>query len=318
MSYVKKLVLAGAATLALSTAAKADGPAQCSSLPSNGALATALGNAVKNAHGVTGALDIGFNLNMWATVVASDGTVCAVAYSGPGGAIQGQWLASRVISAQKANTANDLSLGVNNGPAPLKGEGFAISTANLYSATQPGGSLYGLQHSNPVAATEAYGDKILGEDGRWHGQGADSKDYGTPNDPMVGLVIGGINVFGGGLGLYATGNNRLGGLGVSGDTSCMDHIVAWYLRQGLGLDHLGTKGQIQGFNSLYGQADSARPDNIIFDITPNINGGTGVSATGYGHPVCYGALTGLTGVNHVPLTNPQAQAIVNGLPAVSN
>jgi hypothetical protein len=25
-----------------------------------------------------------------------------------------------------------------------------LSTANLYSAVQPGGSLYGLQHSNPV------------------------------------------------------------------------------------------------------------------------------------------------------------------------
>jgi len=32
--------------------------------------------------------------------------------------------------------------------------------------------------------------------------------------------------------------------------------------------------------------DAAHPDNIIFDITPNVNGGTGVSKGGFGHPVC--------------------------------
>jgi len=39
----------------------------------------------------------------------------------------------RVISAQKANTANAFSL-----------PQLALSTANLYSAVQPGGSLFGL------------------------------------------------------------------------------------------------------------------------------------------------------------------------------
>jgi hypothetical protein len=32
--------------------------------------------------------------------------------------------------------------------------------------------------------------------------------------------------------------------------------------------------------------DPARPDNIVFDITPNPDGGTGVSAGGCGHPTC--------------------------------
>ena len=32
--------------------------------------------------------------------------------------------------------------------------------------------------------------------------------------------------------------------------------------------------------------DSARPDNIIYDITPNPYGGTGISAGGFGHPPC--------------------------------
>src|SRR6202007_3207912 len=88
-----------------------------------------------------------------------------------------QWPGSRVISAQKANTANAFSL-----------NGLALSTANLYSAVQPGGSLYGLQHSNPVDTAAAY-------------QGPSTK-YGTANDPLVGQKIGGVNVFGGGLALY--------------------------------------------------------------------------------------------------------------------
>ena len=35
---------------------------------------------------------------------------------------------------------------------------LAISAANLYSAVQPGGSLYGLQASNPVETDVTYGN----------------------------------------------------------------------------------------------------------------------------------------------------------------
>ena len=52
---------------------------------------------------------------------------------------------SRVLSAQKANTANAFSL-----------PGFALFTANLYAATQPGGTLFGLQNSDPVDTNVAY------------------------------------------------------------------------------------------------------------------------------------------------------------------
>jgi len=79
----------------------------------------------------------GFNLDMWATVVNRDGIVCGVAFTGSNRG--SQWPGSRVISAQKANTTNSFSL-----------PGLALSTANLYAAVQPGGTLYGLQHSNPV------------------------------------------------------------------------------------------------------------------------------------------------------------------------
>jgi|GEM_PF-4796246 len=50
----------------------------------------------------------GFDLNMWATIVDRDGRVRRVAFSG--GDRGDQWPGSRVISAQKANTANAFSL----------------------------------------------------------------------------------------------------------------------------------------------------------------------------------------------------------------
>jgi uncharacterized protein GlcG (DUF336 family) len=224
--------------------------ADCSALPNQAALRAALQSAVAGNNG-------GLGFNMWATLVAIDGTVCAVAFSGAD--YTGQWLASRVISAQKANTANGLSLS----KTAAKG-GLALSTANLYSAVQPGGSLYGLQHSNPVDAAIAYeGSSVV---------------FGTANDPLVGNRVGGVNVFGGGLALYKPGGVRIGGVGVSGDTSCTDHMVAWRVRANLGLDLLNPVGGVSG--------DPKRPDNIVFDITPNPNGGTGISAGGFGHPTC--------------------------------
>jgi uncharacterized protein GlcG (DUF336 family) len=230
----------------------------CFGLPSWGSLQSALESAV----GASGNGGLGFN--MWATVVANDGTVCAVAFSGA--SFTGQWLGSRVISAQKANTANDFSLGKDG----RKGA-FALSTANLYSAVQPGGSLYGLQHSNPVDTEVAYGGP--------------ASLFGKANDPMVGDRIGGVNVFGGGLALYKSGGVKVGGVGVSGDTSCTDHMVAWRVRNALNFDHLGTVGGVSG--------DSTHPDNIIFDITKTDQGGMlnpggylSQSASGFGHPEC--------------------------------
>ena len=90
---------------------------------------------------------------------------------------------------------------------------------------------------------------------------------------MKGSKIGGVNVFGGGLALFTTGKKMVGGIGVSGDTSCADHFIAWRLRKNLGLDHLAGVGGISG--------DPQRPDNIVFDI-----GANGQSAGGFGHPKC--------------------------------
>src|SRR5262245_32108051 len=80
----------------------------------------------------------GFNLDMWGALVDRDGIVCAVAFTStrpntdPVVPARGdQWPGSRVISMQKANTANSFSL-----------PGLALSTANLYTAVQPGGTLF--------------------------------------------------------------------------------------------------------------------------------------------------------------------------------
>jgi uncharacterized protein GlcG (DUF336 family) len=254
---------------ALTCPAFADYAAPCSGLPGWSQLKSALDTAVAASNG-------GLGFNMWATVVANDGTVCAIAFSG--GQYTDQWLGSRMISAQKANTANDFSL--SNGAPPATSfapTGFALSTANLYSAVQPGGSLYGLQHSNPVDATIAYQGSVA--------------SFGTPNDPLVGNRVGGVNVFGGGLALYIQGGNKIGAVGVSGDTSCTDHFVAWRVRAGLNLDHLGVIVPVPG-------NDKQHPDNIIFDITPTANGGLldpvgtlSSSASGFGHPTCIGSLS---------------------------
>jgi hypothetical protein len=95
-----------------------------------------------------------------------------------------------------------------------------------------------------------------------------------------------VNVFGGGLGLYARvqgGPGKIvGGVGVSGDTSCADHNIAWRVRNGLHLDYLKL---VPGPASLFA-GDATHPDNIIFDIAANPLGGTGVSASGFGHPTC--------------------------------
>jgi len=208
----------------------------------------------------------GLNNHMWGTIVDRNGVVCAVAYSGA--TVGSQWLGSRVISAQKANTANDFSLDASAASAS-SGGALALSTANLYSAVQPGGSLFGLQESNPVDPSVAYASSAA--------------LYGTPSDPMVGNRIGGVNVFGGGLALYGPGHVLVGAVGVSGDTSCADHFIAWRVRNLLGMDHLGTT--IPGPASIFNK-DATHPDNIIFDITANPNGGTGNSATGFGHPMC--------------------------------
>src|SRR6478735_6915349 len=125
-------------------------------LPSHDALRTKLRDVLERKNG-------GLGFEMWASFVNRDGVVQEVVFSGTNRA--DQWPGSRVISAQKANTANSFSL-----------EGFALSTGNL-----------------------------------------------------------------------------LGAVGVSGDTSCTDHVIAWRLRHALNLDNVPA-----------GVADGGADDNLIY------------------------------------------------------
>lgn len=214
--------------------------ASCAGLPDATAVREALRVGVKSSGGAGNG---GFDLPMWAALVDRDGIVCAVTFSGK--ERDDQWPGSRVIAAQKANTANAFSL-----------KTLAVSTANLYSAVQPGGSLFGLQDSNPVNIQAAYSGQ--------------AETFGTVSDPMVGKRIGGINVFGGGLPLYDKIGKIVGGLGVSGDSSCADHNVAWRVRKALDLAHVP-----------HGVSPN-NDDGVIYDIV------NGTSKSGWGHPKCAG------------------------------
>jgi uncharacterized protein GlcG (DUF336 family) len=229
------------------------GPSGSTELPTHDALFAALDGVVGNPPAGNG----GLSLNMWATIVDRSGIVRTIAFTGT--KTGDQWPGSRVISAQKANTANAFSL-----------DGLALSTANLFTATQPGGTLFGLQESNPVNTEVAYG--------------GNADDYGTDNDFMLGERIGGVNVFGGGLALYDASGVVIGALGVSGDTSCADHNIAWRVRDALGLDFVP-----------FGVSPTA-DDNIIYDIVD------GVSESGFGHPEC--GIDATTIGEALPTTNP--------------
>jgi len=252
-----------AITLLLATAAwgandDVNAKKACSGLPDHATLLAALKAARVTANG-------GFNLDMWGTVVNRDGVVCAVAFTGT--VRSDQWPGSRVISAQKANTANSFSL-----------PGLVLSTANLYSAVQPGGTLFGLQFSNPVNTDVAYR--------------GDPTNNGQSDDPMVGGRIGGVNVFGGGLALYNAQKQLIGAVGVSGDSSCADHNIAWKTRHNLSLDYL--PGGVSG--------DTTRPDNIVYDIVVPAGHPAGVSASTWGHPVCSPAATSIAAT--LPVKRP--------------
>lgn len=151
----------------------------CSALPDASRLRAAVQSVVKEGASKNG----GLGNQEWAAIVNRDGVVCAIVFSG---ASRGdQWPGSRVIAAAKANTANGLS-----------GNDYALSTANVFAASQPGQSLFSLATSAPPNANAVFGDPV---------------SFGTDNDPMVGKAIGGIIVFGGGLPLYSSQGKIVGG-----------------------------------------------------------------------------------------------------------
>lgn len=138
----------------------------------------------------------------WGTIVNRQGEICAtaVATDDPASA----WPGSQAISKAKAYTANAYS--TDDSP---------LSTARLYTLTQPGHSLWGVAEPNPFRA-----DCLVGP-----------KDMNATN----GKICGGSIAFGGGVPLYR-GKTRVGGLGISGDTACADHEIAKRVRHLAQLD----------------------------------------------------------------------------------
>lgn len=221
----------------------------CSQLPDASRLRSVVQSVVKQGSEKNG----GMGNQEWATVVNRDGIVCAIVFSGT--TRSDEWPGSRVISASKASTANALS-----------SSDYALSTANVYAASQPGQSLYSLATSAPPNPQAVFGNPAT---------------FGTPSDPMVGKAVGGVIVFGGGLPLYSKQGKIIGGLGLSGDTSCTDHVIAWKVRHELALDTV-PMGPSPEHN-----------DNMILDWKNNM------SPSGFGHPSCKGGMSADAIINNL-------------------
>jgi uncharacterized protein GlcG (DUF336 family) len=233
-------LLAGVALTA--SVALADSPANCTGLPTAAQLKTQLIAAAQanNTALITAGLSISTTVpdvgglfegsRMWAAVVNRDGQICAFATS-TNDPTQ-VWPGSQAIAKAKAYTANAFSL-----------DSLALSTALLYTFTQPGHSLWSLGGSN------VFNPAFLA---------APNGNNGGTNQ-----IAGGQIFFGGGVPLYSPGTKIIGGLGVSGDTSCADHEVAKRVRFLLGMG--------KGTN-----------DAFVDDITYSGTDGASV----FTHPLC--------------------------------
>jgi uncharacterized protein GlcG (DUF336 family) len=179
--------------------------ANCRGLPNKDELQAAMRSAA--AEHTAGGLFNG--TRMWGAVVNRDGEICS--YVTTTNSATQVWPGSQAIAKAKAYTANAFSLDVTGG-------GFPLSTARLYTFTQPGHSLWSLGQSN-----------------LWN------PDFNAPPGGQHGgthRIGGGLIFFGGGVPLYR-GNTVIGGLGISGDTSCADHEIAKWTRDELGLNPPG-------------------------------------------------------------------------------
>jgi uncharacterized protein GlcG (DUF336 family) len=235
------VILLGGSLLAM-----ADGPgADCKGLPSAADLRNFLVNSA-NANGVAKYGTVGGlfgGTRMWAAVVNSDGELCAFNTSTTDPRLV--WPGSQAIAKSKAYTANAFSL-----------DDFALSTARLYTFTQPGHSLNSLGQSNLF----------------------DPQFLSTPagEDGGKNQITGGLIFFGGGVPIYKNGK-IIGGLGVSGDTSCADHEISKRVRDLAGLNPAG----------------GMTADDIVYDTSV------------FAHPVCLNTYKNGTKVgNEAPATYP--------------
>ncbi|MGB2715075.1 MAG: heme-binding protein [Vicinamibacterales bacterium] len=185
--------------------AQATRSTSCPGLPGDHAL-TGFLNAAPAAGGDAGGLFHG--QRMWGAIVNRDGEICSYATSTAD--LTQVWPGSQAIAKSKAYTANAFSL-----------DDLALSTARLYTFTQPGHSLWSLGQSNLFDASRLIPP---GGSGDKH------------------QIVGGLIFFGGGVPLYNAAGKIVGGLGISGDTSCADHEIAKRVRDLAGLNPPGGAG----------------------------------------------------------------------------
>src|SRR5688572_28729816 len=188
--------------------------ANCNDVPSASELRQAMLAAAK----ISNAGGLFQGARMRGAVVNRDGEICA--YITTTNDPTQVWPGRQAIAKAKAYTAIAFSLDV-----------LPLSMAQLYTFTQPGHSLWNLGQSNlwNPAATAAPG-----------GQGGNNQ------------IAGGLIFFGGGVPLYK-GGKIVGGLGISGDTSCTDHEIAKRTRNQLALNPPGgaTADDIQYGSSVF-------------------------------------------------------------------
>ncbi len=185
----------------------ADKPGKCQGLPDENQLRAFL--IAAQTSGGPGGGPVGGLFNgtrMWGAVVNREGEICA--YTTSTNDPTQVWPGSQAIAKAKAYTANAFSL-----------DTFVLSTARLYTFTQPGHSLWSLGQSNPF----------------------DPKFLAPPSGAGGGKnqIAGGEIFFGGGVPLYNSNGQIIGGFGASGDTSCADHEIAKRVRNLAGLNPPG-------------------------------------------------------------------------------
>jgi uncharacterized protein GlcG (DUF336 family) len=196
-----------------------DDHSNCSGLPTAGQIQALLSNA-PGVGGPAGGIFSG--TKMWGAVVNRDGELCAFATSTANE--RAVWPGSESIAKAKAYTANAFSV-----------DTLPLSTAELYTFSQPGHSLWGLNQSQP------FNPEALEGNGGKNG------------------VAGGIITFGGGVPLYKNGK-VIGGLGVSGDTACTDHEIAKRVRALAGLNPPGgPRADDISYSSVDGPTAFAHP-----------------------------------------------------------
>src|SRR4051812_6332860 len=236
-----KLRLIAAVALFGATVPAWAAPANCKNLPSASELKGLLNDAAALVApplgGTVGGLFAG--TRMWGATVNRDGEICSYATSTDDPTQV--WPGSQAIAKAKAYTANAFSL-----------DTLPLSTARLYTFTQPGHSLNSLGQSNLALA-----------------------DQGPAKRSTTGLIF-----FGGGVPLYKNGK-IIGGLGVSGDTASCDHEIAKRVRTILGLN---PPGGAAADDITYSSVDGASVFTHPLSLNTWRNGifiGNEAAATGY-------------------------------------